>query len=642
MPSTSRNAEPSVQSPRRSPLKNMAKKMKRGVQRVRRWGSSHVILPSPSMSTPSKPNIVTLPSTSTLPDADSLHSLTYSNAKVYGSSDSLGRLNVGTIGRASHHSYDTTSSSSSSGMSSDVLQSRTTAGESMGQHDVPAAPLIEEVSVDVTVDEYDEQKKERKQEDVETVAEETQSGEDLKTADEAGSSSALFTSVYNHPDVPDPFLIDDDDEKSSNNDGSPQLSTSRQSMTPAEEIPLAASLASPLLNINKDVPPPPPSQVDTDPDEDEAPDLYLPGLVLPTMFLPIPNTDPLTTLLTKYIYPPDKRPFRDSTGEWQHTNFHTLVMTNSWRALARMARDRLVTSDPEDLASILGLWYLRLACLARLRLFNQTSAECTNLFSVLNGIAPPSAREWVFERILPFELEVMHARLKYWAGDHIGYLDLLCSLLSKCRTKSRTSKNDPTSVAMWQERGARLALIMASQLMEMNDFGAATKLLEPLCNQNASASSALRSTIARIYLQAGQIDMATMHFSIVAADSSVDPSAKDLNAALLASANGQWERASEVLRRILEKDAENYAVVNNLAVTLLGQGKLKEGIAVLEKALKTSPSSVVVAEPFLFNLSTLYELRSATGADKKRDLLIEVAQWSGDGLRTTCLKLPTN
>ncbi len=89
--------------------------------------------------------------------------------------------------------------------------------------------------------------------------------------------------------------------------------------------------------------------------------------------------------------------------------------------------------------------------------------------------------------------------------------------------------------------------------------------------------------------------MATMHFSIVAADPSVDSSAKDLNAALLASANGQWERASEVLRRILEKDAENYAVsdlsthsdlanidlitlkvVNNLAVTLLGQGKLKE------------------------------------------------------------------
>lgn len=65
--------------------------------------------------------------------------------------------------------------------------------------------------------------------------------------------------------------------------------------------------------------------------------------------------------------------------------------------------------------------------------------------------------------------------------------------------------------------------------------------------------------------------------------------------------------------------------VNNLAVALLGQGKLREvklavyytanrlhvhnseqGIDVLETALKASPSSVVVAEPFLFNLCKLF------------------------------------
>lgn len=42
--------------------------------------------------------------------------------------------------------------------------------------------------------------------------------------------------------------------------------------------------------------------------------------------------------------------------------------------------------------------------------------------------------------------------------------------------------------------------------------------------------------------------------------------------------------------------------MNNLSVTLLSQGQLKEAIDVLETALKTSPSSVVIAEPFLFNL----------------------------------------
>ena len=47
--------------------------------------------------------------------------------------------------------------------------------------------------------------------------------------------------------------------------------------------------------------------------------------------------------------------------------------------------------------------------------------------------------------------------------------------------------------------------------------------------------------------------------------------------------------------------------------------------------------------PRCFSLTaTLYELRSSIAADKKRELLIEVAKWSGDGLRTTCLKMPTS
>jgi len=93
---------------------------------------------------------------------------------------------------------------------------------------------------------------------------------------------------------------------------------------------------------------------------------------------------------------------------------------------------------------------------------------------------------------------------------------------------------------------------------------------------------------------------------------------------------------------LLDKDGENYIAVNNMAVALLGQGRVREGIATLERALNASPSSVVVAEPFLFNLATLYELRYAGAIEKKRDLLVEVAKWSGDGLKTSCLKMPAN
>ncbi|PPQ91887.1 hypothetical protein CVT25_000762 [Psilocybe cyanescens] len=503
------------------------------------------------------------------------------------------------------------------------------------------------------------------------------------------NSEPMFTSpptVYIEPETPDPFLIDEEGDALSGDDeealrGS-SAAVSQATVSPAHNVPLDLPPSpspepdhaqrqrpptSPLPNINKDVPPPPSS--DSEEEDEEVPDIYVPTLIVPTMFLPIPNTDPLTTLLNKYIYPPEKRPARDLTGDWQRNDFHTLVvsgtfvddlriramnslfavplrdcvqMTNSWRALARMARDRLVTSDPSDLTLVLGLWHLRLSCLARLRLFNQTSAECTNLFNVLNGIEPVEAREYVFERILPFELEVMQTRLKYWAGDHMGYLDALNVLLKKCRMKCRQSGNDETLVPMWKERGGRVCLIIASQMVEMKEITAAAKLLEPLCKQGDISSPTLRSSVARIYLQGGNVQMAAKHFALVEDDPAADETLKKMNAAILASAMGEWTEASELLKAILEKDANNFVAVNDLSVALLSQGKLKEGIEVLERALYASPSSVVVAEPFLFNLSTLYELRATSGFEKKKELLVEVAKWSGDGLKTNCLKMPAN
>lgn len=66
----------------------------------------------------------------------------------------------------------------------------------------------------------------------------------------------------------------------------------------------------------------------------------------------------------------------------------------------------------------------------------------------------------------------MYTRLRYWAGDHMGYLDALAALLKKCRLKCRavtssSSSTDDTVAPMWKERGARVALIMASQMVEM-------------------------------------------------------------------------------------------------------------------------------------------------------------------------------
>lgn len=122
-------------------------------------------------------------------------------------------------------------------------------------------------------------------------------------------------SVLVEPEVPDPFIVDDgeDDEDDSGDDdhsdqgeeGDGQVEEeelSDESPAAEDNIALAQStiLEAPVVlpnhepppspNINKDVPPTPlESPPSEEEDEEEPPELYLPGLIIPTMFLPIPN-----------------------------------------------------------------------------------------------------------------------------------------------------------------------------------------------------------------------------------------------------------------------------------------------------------------------------------------------------------------
>jgi trafficking protein particle complex subunit 12 len=101
-----------------------------------------------------------------------------------------------------------------------------------------------------------------------------------------------------------------------------------------------------------------------------------------------------------------------------------------------------------------------------MRLFNQASAECANLFTLLDTIEPKEIRHHIYEQILPFELEVFRTRLPLWANDPLGYLDVLHALLSKCKRNVREAK-ETALVDTWEERCARITLIIASQLIDM-------------------------------------------------------------------------------------------------------------------------------------------------------------------------------
>lgn len=89
---------------------------------------------------------------------------------------------------------------------------------------------------------------------------------------------------------------------------------------------------------------------------------------------------------------------------------------------------------------------------------------------------------------------------------------------------------------------------------------AASRILEPLCVQEDVTSPSLRSAVARIYLQSGNLALAINHFDAVAVDPTVDETTKNMNSALLAAAQGDWASATTTLRVLLENDEQNFAV----------------------------------------------------------------------------------
>ena len=90
----------------------------------------------------------------------------------------------------------------------------------------------------------------------------------------------------------DPFFHDDDDSSS---EGSTVSSSSAQVPPPATtDISLTSPPPDRSAQLSPVIPPLSASAPgpDSDEDEEEMPDLYIPALIAPTVFLPIPNVRP--------------------------------------------------------------------------------------------------------------------------------------------------------------------------------------------------------------------------------------------------------------------------------------------------------------------------------------------------------------
>lgn len=78
---------------------------------------------------------------------------------------------------------------------------------------------------------------------------------------------------------------------------------------------------------------------------------------------------------------------------------------------------------------------------------------------------------------------------------------------------------------------------------------------------------------------------------------------------------------------------------NNLAVCELYAGQLNEAIPRVEKLMFAYPTSAGTSEPLVFNMATLYELRTEGSFRKKQQAMLEVSKWAGDQFNVAMFKI---
>ncbi|KAI5618831.1 trafficking protein particle complex subunit 12 isoform X1 [Silurus asotus] len=349
-----------------------------------------------------------------------------------------------------------------------------------------------------------------------------------------------------------------------------------------------------------------------------------------------------------------------------------LIGTKNWRAAVDLT-GRLLTAHGQgygksgqpstNTTDTLQLWFVRLALLVKLNLFQNAELEFEpfghldqpDLYYEYYPTAYPGRRG----SMVPFSMRVLHAELPQYLNKPQESLDRLHSMKSICQKilanleeglaedgsmMTLTQENRQASIQLWRSRLCRVMYSMANCLLMMKDYVLAVETYHSIIQYEPQQTVQLLSGIGRIFLQIGDIKTAEKYFQEVeqAAQEKgkgpVHDMAVLMNRAFVHLSQNNYADAHTCFSDVLKIDPNNPVANNNAAVCLLYLGRLKESLGQLESLVQQDPA-FYLHESVLFNLTTMYELESSRSTQKKQALLEAVARREGDSFNTQCLKL---
>ncbi|XP_061897774.1 trafficking protein particle complex subunit 12 isoform X1 [Entelurus aequoreus] len=361
-----------------------------------------------------------------------------------------------------------------------------------------------------------------------------------------------------------------------------------------------------------------------------------------------------------------------SSVEQSFVGLQQLISSKNWRAAVDLT-GRLLTAHGQGYGKAgqltshttnsLQLWFVRLALLTKLKLFQNAELEFDpfgdldqlDLFYEFYPTIYPGRRG----SMVPFSMRLLHAELPQHLAKPQEALDRLHNLKTVCLTilenlekclaedgsmSSLTEENTQESLKLWRSRLSRVLYSMANCLLMMKDYVLAVEVYQSIIQYEPQQRVQLLSGIGRIFLQIGDIKTAEVYFRNVEQAcqmTDVNPSLTTcvlMNRAFVHLSQNNYAEAHAAFIEVLKMDPKNPVANNNAAVCLLYLGRLKESLGKLEGLVQQDPA-LYLHESVLFNLTTMYELESSRSTQKKQALLEAVACREGDSFNTQCLKL---
>lgn len=348
-----------------------------------------------------------------------------------------------------------------------------------------------------------------------------------------------------------------------------------------------------------------------------------------------------------------------------------LISSRNWRAAVGLC-GRLLTAHGQGYgksglptshtADSLQLWFVRLALLVKLGLFQNAELE----FEPFGSLDQPDLYYEYYPHVypgrrgsmVPFSMRILHAELQQYLGNPQEALDRLHRVQAVCSqilahleqglaedgsASSMSPENRQASVQLWRSRLGRVTCSMANCLLLMKDYVLAVDAYRSVIQFHPEQEPQLLSGIGRIFLQIGDIKTAEKYFQDVERvtqklDGPQGRMMVLMNRAFLHLGQNNFAEAHRFFTEILRIDPTNAVANNNAAVCLLYLGRLKDSLRQLEALVQQEPGHYL-HESVLFNLTTMYELESSRSPQKKQALLEAVASREGDSFNTQCLKL---